>query len=370
MLVGKGLEGQKQTVVLMTEPYTFKGRITNMPSGTKAIYDKGSSDGNPPRAGIVASLDLNITSMDRWCNRDCAVALTRVGGVRTVLISLYLDITLEVQPEWLDELMQMLDQKGYPMIMGVDSNAHSSLYGPDNNARGNAFEDFIMQYGLNVENIGNTPTFEIVRGARHIKTHIDVTLTRDLTANVLNWRVLADYNASDHNTVRYEIESRQPEPELIRPWSKADWETLANCLKKAEYNVPRDMSMKKLDRLVERLYKILDNALDKACPKIEVKPVVGKVHWATDRHEKGKKKVNALYKHAKETKDQNDWNAYKKADKDFKRLCKNDKNRAWRKYKECIQSEKEMASLAKAAQWQEKRDINVLVRHDLSLIHI
>ena len=40
------------------------------------------------------------------------------------------------------------------------------------------------------------------------------------------------------------------------------------------------------------------------------------------------------------------------------------KNKAWRKYKECIQTEKEMAALAKQAQKEEKRDINVLSRPD------
>ena len=101
----------------------------------------------------MASLDVNLTSMDSWCSRDCAVALARIGGTQTVLISLYLDITMEVQPAWLDDLMDMIDRKRYPVIMGIDSNAHSTLYGPDNNARGHAFEDFVLQYGLTVENV-------------------------------------------------------------------------------------------------------------------------------------------------------------------------------------------------------------------------
>ena len=330
VLVGRGLEGQNQTIVLMTEPYTYDGRITGMPKGTKVVYDRKSNRTCAPRAGIVSSLDVHLTAMDSWCNRDCAVALTRVGGIQTVLVSLYLDINLEVQPTWLDNLMQMLDRKGYPVILGVDSNAHSSLYGPSNNARGNAFEDFILQYGLKVENNIGAPTFETMRGNRHIQTHIDVTLSRDLKANVLNWRINSDYNASDHNTILYEIESRQPEPELVRPWSKADWGTLTGILQGADYKVPQDISMKKLDRLVDRLYKVLENALDEACPKMEIRPEVGKTHWATEKHDEGKEKVNKLYKRAKASGDAEQWKRYKDADRDFKRMCKNDKNRAWR----------------------------------------
>ena len=278
MLVGRGLEGGKQAIVMVTEPYTNRNRITGMPNGTKVIYDRKSNNGQPPRAGIIASLDVNLTAMDSWCNRDCAVGLTRIGGAQTVLVSLYLDITLEVQPNWLDALMTMLEQKGFPVIMGIDSNAHSSLYGPSNNARGTAFEDFILQYGMQVENAGTTPTFETRRRDKHIQTHIDVTLSRGLTTPVRHWRVNTDYNASDHNTVLFEVESKQPEPDLIRPWSKADWGMMTSLLRQADYNIPKDMSMKKLDRLVDRTYTILDDALNKACPQIEVTPKIGQSH--------------------------------------------------------------------------------------------
>ena len=47
----------------------------------------------------MASIDVNLTAMDSWCNLDCAVALTQVGGVQTVIVSLY---------QRLDVLMQMI----------------------------------------------------------------------------------------------------------------------------------------------------------------------------------------------------------------------------------------------------------------------
>ena len=131
MLAGRGLKGENQSIILMTKPYSYKSKITNMPKGSKAIYARSKNESFIPRAGIVASLDAKVTAMDSWCNRDCAVALARIGGKQTVLVSLYLDITLEVQPPWLEDLMDMIDSKNYPLIMGIDSNAHSTLYGPD-----------------------------------------------------------------------------------------------------------------------------------------------------------------------------------------------------------------------------------------------
>ena len=364
LLVGQGLGGSKQTVVLVTEPHTNYNKITGMPKGTKAVFARQKDNDPPPRAGIIASTDTSLTAMEGWCNRDCAVALARIKGNQTVLVSLYLDINLDVQPAWLDDLMEMIDAKKYPVIMGVDSNAHSGLYGVDSNARGNAFEDFVLQYGLRVENIGTTPTFEVRRGDKLIQTHIDVTLTRGLPSGVINWRVDRKYNASDHNTIYFEVENNKLEPTLIRPWSKTDWELFSKTLADEKYDIPKGMSMKKLDKLVTKTYKAIDAALDKACPMMKFTPTVSMCGWATDKHAKGKNRVSELYRQAKKTECQRDWDKYKLADREFKKTCRNDRNKAWRKYKESIQSEKEMAQLAKSAQWEERRDINVLTRPD------
>ena len=362
--LGQELHNKNNSVVLLTEPHARSGHITGTPNGTTLVYARNGSETQAPRAGILASKDVGIMAMDNWCNRDCAVALVRIGGRQTVLVSLYLDITKSVQPDWLDKLMNMILGKGMPVIIGTDSNAHSTLYGPDNNARGEAFEDFVVQYGLEIANYGTAPTFETRRGDRLIQTHIDVTLSRDLATPVENWRVNREYNASDHNTIHFEVKSTKPEPELVRPWSKADWALFKRILSHADYGIPKDMSMKKLDRLLERTYGILQRALDEACPRVSITPKVGKDHWSTDKHVKGKKEVSNLYRTAKRSGLAEDWAKYKEADRKFKTMCKNDRNRAWRKYKESIQSEKEMANLAKLAQRNERRDINVLTKPD------
>ena len=41
-----------------------------------------------------------------------------------------------------------------------------------------------------------------------------------------------------------------------------------------------------------------------------------------------------------------------------------DRNRAWRRHKECIQTEREMVTLAKTAQRSERSDINILTKSD------
>ena len=104
--------------------------------------------------------------------------------------------------------------------MGVDSNAHSQLYGPDTNKRGEAFEEFILMQGLLVENRGTMPTFETIRGDTHLKSHIDVTLSKG-NVRIVDWAVCREYNGSDHNTISWSTLDKQLPVELIRPWKKA-----------------------------------------------------------------------------------------------------------------------------------------------------
>ena len=71
-----------------------------------------------------------------------------------------------------------------------------------------------------------------------------------------------------------------------------------------------------------------------------------------------------MYKKAKISNNPNHWVEYKAADKAFKQKCKRDKNNAWRRYKEGLQDTKQVASLTKIAQRQERKEINVLTRPD------
>ena len=185
-LAGQLLEENKQNIMLLTEPYTCANKVVGMPRGTSSVYASLKGPGPPPRAAIIASLGTKLTAMDNWCNRDCAVGLVKIRGKQTIIASIYLDINKEVQPPWLDGLMDMASTKGFPMILGIDSNAHSTMFGPDGNTRGNQFEDFILQYGLRVENTGSIPTFETQRGNKLIQTYIDVTLTRGLHLSLIH----------------------------------------------------------------------------------------------------------------------------------------------------------------------------------------
>lgn len=131
-----------------------------------------------------------------------------------------MDINLPVAQGWLTGLLDFAHSKQYALVIGVDTNSHSTLFGPTNNTRGNDLEDVILTHGLAVENRGTTPTFEIMRGNKMVRTHIDATLSRDLPVPVTDWRVDRNYNASDHNTITFTIPGEVTHKQKIAPGVK------------------------------------------------------------------------------------------------------------------------------------------------------
>ena len=244
-LLGQAMEGTNNSIFFVTEPYTINNKLTGLPRGITAIYDRrlGKND-PPPRAAILASRDTITNSMDSWCNRDCAVAIVKIQGKQTLLASIYLDIKLPVNQSWMKNLTVMAEQKKLPILIAMDSNAHSDLFGPTTNTRGEHLEDFILTHGLIVENVGLAPTFELMRGDKYIATHIDVTLSRDLEFSLDNWAVDRSYNGSDHNTIRFVATNPERLKRKIRPWNKADWSTFTHFLTQANYS-PRSHEYEK-----------------------------------------------------------------------------------------------------------------------------
>ena len=63
----------------------------------------------------------------------------------------------------------------------MDSNAHSDIWGHNNNRRGNELVDYIVQEGLEIHNKGKEYTYECSTG----KSIIDITLSWNLKTGVV-----------------------------------------------------------------------------------------------------------------------------------------------------------------------------------------
>ena len=77
-----------------------------------------------------------------------------------IVASVYLDITRLVVSMWLENLLIYAGDHASVLVLAMDSNAHSTMYSPDQNARGTEVGGLLFRHGLRVENVGHTPTFQ------------------------------------------------------------------------------------------------------------------------------------------------------------------------------------------------------------------
>ena len=163
-------------IALITEPYLFKGRIVGLPQGYDSILI--TEEGKLTRAALLIPKAYKAICLSSISTPDCVAAQIIVKGDKYVLVSTYMDINGTLPPLGTQKAIDYADKYGCKLIIGTDSNAHSTLYGPDTNQRGELMEEFILENGLMVENVGVTPTFATWRADRWMESCIDVTLSK------------------------------------------------------------------------------------------------------------------------------------------------------------------------------------------------
>ena len=148
-------------ICLVQEPKVHNGTLSWQPNSCK----KYSSLKNP-RTVIYTDTTTNAWPLESLNTSDLTAIQTRIHNKSVIIASIYLDITwTKAIPDSLDKLMTYAETKGLGVILGIDSNCHSQLFGPTTNKRGEALELFIAKYNLQVENTCHTPTYES-RGAK------------------------------------------------------------------------------------------------------------------------------------------------------------------------------------------------------------
>ena len=344
----------------ISEPYTVENKVVLRPSRYKVI-PSGTSDSRP-RAALFIPPGIEATSLGHLCTADCAVAQVFWQGRTIVIASVYLDIDDPVVQDWLEEVVDYAERKQFGLIIGMDSNAHSYLFGnsDETNDRGEELEEFIMMRDLSVANSGAIPTFHTVRAS----SIIDVTLYKRVP--IFDWFVCEEYNASDHNSLYFKILIDLPKFREIRPWQKANWGLFTDTLNK-DRKFPDRMTTKKLDKEVDLLYRDLNFALDAACPTFSLSSKPDESKWYNERLERYHFKVKKQYRRAITTEVDDEWAKYNIMHKKFKRRCRRSKAKAWRKFVSETEDEHKMSVLYKIAQHREKNELSTLVRNDGSV---
>ena len=68
------------------------------------------------------------------------------------------------------------------ILLCLDSNCHSSSFGPTDNKRGDILDEFITTYNLEIENIGTEYTYKTTIA----NSVIDITLAEMIAVSIKN----------------------------------------------------------------------------------------------------------------------------------------------------------------------------------------
>ena len=347
----------KPKIAFVTEPHTAFKKVVGKPFEYNVYPEIACND--VPRAALYIPRNIKNVGLPHLSNHDCQAALLYLQTSIILVASVYLDINLSPTPEWLTELSEFADSKHYGVIIALDTNSHSTLFGPTENDRGRQFEQFILGANFWVENRGTTPTFQTLQA----ESFIDVTLTRDI--RVLNWRVSTSYNASDHNTIFFSIDQvLTVPPKDIRPWKQADWVKFKSLLSQPGYSIPARITCKKLDKMVGYFYHRIEEALDSSCPKVVSKIKFRGSKWFSDPLSKRNLKVRKQFNIAKRFDTQEEWTKYHAMHRKFKYQCRKAKTNTWRHYVTDTENEHLMSKLARVAQHRDRSQLHTLKTSD------
>jgi len=314
-------------ILLIQEPYYYKGFKLNPNTYTQfQVADQ-------PRASIIFSKNLQVVTMTQLTTRDTACILWQTNNDQApeiLVCSTYLDITKDPVIYDIDKCLEYSKDNHIPILIGMDSNGHSQLWGcNENNSRGDTLELWIASNNLTLHNIGSQHTYE--KGAA--KTIIDITLSSFAIQDyIAGWKVNNEDYMSDHKMLNYNITvGGEPIQTSRRNFKKADWERFNKLGSKLKWVCPQSWNNDTIDTEADRLHTDIVNCLDKVCPvrKSTPKKESPLPYWTeelTNQRRLVKKKYNQ-HKKGKITRDN-----YLQSRKEYKKNILKAKKASWNEF--------------------------------------
>ena len=127
--INRWIDKQKDNeyIVLVQEPYLYKNKPAIQPLSAKKYYTKHLNN----RTAIYTSNISNAWLIEHLLSRDATVIVCKIEGRTTVIASIYMDYndTSPFVKDWVQDIIDYANEKGYAILLGLDSNCHSTLYG-------------------------------------------------------------------------------------------------------------------------------------------------------------------------------------------------------------------------------------------------
>ena len=255
-------EGSK-SIALVQEPYLrTDGSLVKVPN----YFSYGSKDA---RACIWLPFGTQYLAIPQLTNRDISTVQIE-SKPNYILSSVYLDITHkgdEILAN-LNKLADFIHSTRQKLILGVDSNAHSPLWGSNStNKRGEILEEWILTNGFFVANVGSDPTFNGATG----KSCVDITIVSE-NIQIKKWCLRPEAQFTDHIPINFEIPKTMSKVIQSRSFANANWYQFRQTLHKLD-RVPRHdlWSVDRLNAAVDQFEEKIITALDVVAPLRRVK---------------------------------------------------------------------------------------------------
>ena len=333
---------QERFICCIQEPCSTNNKLVCQPNSVQRFGQRVC-----PRTCIYADKNTESWYMEALSNRDLTVIQTEILKQQVLVASVYLDGTDDkVWNDTLNKVIDYADNKKLGLILCMDSNSHSTLFGPDTNGRGKKLEEALAANNLTVENVGHVPTFH----GGNSRTCIDVTLTKNLRTSIKEWKVNTEYNGSDHNTIEFSTDQEHTTIPKIWKWHKADWCKFREKMDQIEYKLPTVISTDVCEDMLKIFYTTLDRALQISVPKTKEKVIDSNNPWWSDEFKQARRNLCKAYKAKNKTPSLAATERYKTKHAEYKKNCNKARLWSWRDLQNNISSISDMNKFRKIVQ--------------------
>jgi ribonuclease HI len=359
--LSKRTEHMETFVALVQEPWIVKGGIRGL--SKRGLHSYG---GPKPRACILASPNLRLWELPQFSDRDCMAVNIKWRDTEAILASVYMaDDGSPLPSQAVVALVAHCENKGLPLIIGCDSNAHHLMWGStDVNARGASLVEFLEGTDLCLCNKGHEPTFVTAI----MKQVLDLTLvSSNWLHKIKHWRVDKGLSFSDHKYVMFIIDSEPVDPIFYRNRRKTQWDVFHWEVKGA---LPRDAteeitSVEEIDKVAYELGGVLRSAFHAACPQRRVKAQgPHKSYWTEELSLLRKVARRADHKHVDSGYSFSTLVELKEARRAYQKALRAAKRDSWKAFTEGVESYSGTARLHKTLTNSHIREIGPVQKPD------
>ena len=336
-------------IIALQEPHSYKKNLFKMKN-----YVIHGIQSNLTRACLAIPKDVNFTFLSELSNSDIAVG--KFDNKETYLASVYMDILVDPISDKLEQLVQLVNSKKATLILCMDTNAHSVLWGEKRtNYRGSLVEEFIVQNDLKILNQGNIPTYE----RKNARSIIDITLCNKSDI-IQDWRVNPDLVESDHRIIQFAIEQCETVLKVQRNYKKANWQKFKNLLSMVEFVHDEKWSQETIEIHVNKLEGEIRKALDIVAPEKKTKIRTDDPEWLSQEILDMRKHLKKLHK--KWTKSQEDiyYEEFSSYRKEYFKKIRQAKRSSWAEFCNNTDTIESMSKLNKILQSKSQKTIDVI----------